>query len=320
MLSDHAGLNSLSIPLRRPIIRSRLSRAFVLIAAMAFIHMTSSQSCAQTLNLGAAGGFELFAAYNSSTDDSGTFKSSPTSTIFGHVGLGADGALGGSFAIGGNVYQESTAHNTTSGTPSPIVTDLSAASQAAVNAAQTAGSWNVLNSNVLTMALSGNNYQVNGSSDFSGRNVINLASNSGGIGSTDGHYTLTINGTASEQFVFNVGKNDDFTNVSVVLTGGVTGNNVFFNMVGGSNAFIASDITGTILNMNGKGISLDSGTYIHGAVISDGFVDMGNVIVAPELPTVVMASLAGLVVFGSAGIRRLRKRKQIALTVSPLRP
>jgi hypothetical protein len=304
----------------------RLTAAVGLVLALAAPSICS----AQTLSLGSAGDFGLFGAYNANADSgmgsSATLIGGPASISSG-VGLDVGSSFSGTTSITGALYVNSDpsssagpASYTGSGTPGGGVftggstnTFLSQASQQAINAATTAASWTgSLSANQLTVS----NNSVTLSSANSGQNVVTVNSSS----SSSANYglanltntTLTISGSAGEQVVFNfVGsKLVTWTNVNVVLSGGITASNVFFNFTGGNVGIVGGTINGNILDVvNGtSSMSLDNGVLINGSVVSDGFVDMGNAVITPEMPTIVMASLAGLLIAVPAGISRLRRR------------
>src|SRR5262249_54637819 len=226
------------------------------------------------------------------------------SSIGNSVGLGATSMISGSMSIGGNLYLDNdppsyTATGTIGG--SKIYGDLTKASADAMSAANTAKN---LTANNSLISNGTGSYHLNLNS---GLNVVNFSTKF-----TATNATIVIKkGTGNEQVVFNFQKGLSFTNVNIVLTGGLTWDNVFFNIVGGNVGWGGSDISGTILNMSGGSMSLDN-NYIHGSVISDGFIDLSGSIIAPELPTITMAGLACALVLGKVGLVRLRRRRQLA--------
>jgi hypothetical protein len=320
MHSDHAGQQRPSTRFQGCRISLHLSRRLVALVAAAAALVTPSAARAQTLSLGAANGYDLLAAYDPSTQAAGSFYSFQTSTIYSNVGLGQNGNLGGAFNIGSKLYADPSATISATGAiPTPISSNLSAPSAAAVSLEQAASSWNSGNSAVLSVAHTGNSYTVNGTSSGSAQNLVNLAANTA-IGSASGQYTFTINGTSNQQFLINLGPNVSFTDVTVVLTGGVTRANIFYNNVGGMSTFGGSTIAGNILNMKG-GSTFLSDDVVHGSVISDGAVYLNNTVVAPEMPTVFAAGFAGLCLLGHAGFRLLRgrsRRQARAVKCSPV--
>jgi hypothetical protein len=83
--------------------------------------------------------------------------------------------------------------------------------------------------------------------------------------------TLTISGGPSSTFVFNLDEKIKLENgSSVVLTGGVTPDNVIFNVIGDNDSSIesGSSVSGTILSPLGKVKVKDSGSVLYGSAIS----------------------------------------------------
>jgi hypothetical protein len=303
----------LSGPFRRP-------HGLTAAVALALAFAAPSLCSAQTLSLGNAGDFGLFGAYNANTGSSGYLIGGPA-TINGNVGLDAGSAFTGTTSITGAIYLNNDpspsvgpASYTGSGTPGGgFVTGgitnsfLSQGSQAAINAATTAQSWTgASNANHLTVS----NNSVTLSSANSGQNVVtvNTSTNSSLLNLSNA--TLNIYGGSNEQVVFNFTgpHSTTWTNVNVVLHG-ISASNVFFNFIGGNVGIVGGTINGNILDVvNGTSMSLDNGVVINGSVVSDGFVDMGNAVITPELPTILMPSIAGLLIAIPAGICRLRRR------------
>jgi hypothetical protein len=184
---------------------------------------------------------------------------------------------------------------------------LSQGSQQAISTANTAASWtNSSNANQLTVT----NNSVTLSSVNSGQNVVtvNTTTNSGLMNLYN--VPLNIYGGAGEQVVFNFtgSRTVTWTNVNVVLHG-ISANNVFFNFIGGNAGIVGGTINGNVLDLvKGTSLILGQGVVINGSVVSDGFVGMGNAVITPEMPTILMGGLAALLVAVPAGISRLRRR------------
>jgi hypothetical protein len=189
--------------------------------------------------------------------------------------------------------------------------NLAGAGQTAMNVANTAAGWNAFNANALTVG-SGPNYQLTGSTNHSGDNVININSFTNSAFLNLSNATITLNGTSAEQFVFNFTGRTTWNNVHVILNG-VSVGNVFYNFISGNVGINSgSNLSGTVLNLvNGTSMSIDNST-IQGAVVSDGFVDMANSVIAPELPTIMMPAIACLFLLGKIGFDCRRR-----LTASP---
>jgi hypothetical protein len=322
MHSDRAGQKQSSMTACVAIIHFFSCRRLVGLIALSAAFMAPSQGFAQ-ISLGAAGGYDIFEAYNGPGMTGNVYASS--STIFGNVGLSANTSYSGyATSIGGTVYEDNAAN--VSYNPSgpvggnngvPVIGSLAQASADALSASKAAAAWGTTTSaNVLSTFSGVGNFQVNGSMANGGRNVVNFA-NFASIGGGSGNTTITINGTSNEQFVFNFANGGTLTQTTIILNG-VSENNVFFNIVGGSfSAIGGSTINGMILNMGGGGMSIDN-DFISGEVVTNGFVDMAGSVIAPEMPTIMMAGLAGLLVFGHAGLNRLRSRRQVRPAVSEM--
>jgi hypothetical protein len=326
------GAASLDPALNDRLLSGRFRKAYGLALAAALVLALAAPSpCwAQTLSLGNAGDFGLFGAYNANTGGSATLIGGPAS-VYGSVGLDAGSSFSGTTSITGSVYINNDpspsvgpASYSGSGTPGGgIVTGgatntfLSQGSQAAIQAATTAESWtNSSSANQLTVS----NNSVYLSSAHSGQNVVtvNYATNTNTSLLTLSNVTLNIYGSANEQVVFNFTGSHTvtWTNVTVALYG-ISAGNVFFNFIGGNVGIVGGAINGNILDVvNGTSMSLDNGVVVNGSVVSDGFVDMGNaVITTPEMPTVLTAGLATLLVAVPAGFSRLRRRRGTASTL-----
>jgi hypothetical protein len=293
----------------------RWTPAVLALIASASILAAPSAASAQTLSLGDASGFEAFAVSNATTGAAGDFNFS-NSTTDGSVALGANTYLGGAGTINGNLYADQSASYSGVNVMGSIITQgmgsyLSTLSQNVINTATAASGWNSSNANALTASVSGTNYQFTGGSGHNGDNVITVNSTTNSallnLSSSGTSYTITINGTATEQFVFNITGHTTWTNVTVVLNG-VNSSNVFFNFLSGNDGINSSAIAGNILNViNGTSMSIDNST-IDGSVMSTGFVDLANTVIAPEFPTVMMAGVASLIVLGRAGLKWRRGR------------
>jgi hypothetical protein len=282
------------------------------VIAVAMSFAMPSPGSAQTLDLGQAGGFGVFAVSDPISGNTGDFNFSQT-TVDGRVALGASTFLGGQGTIYGSVSQDPTASFSgvavlgSINSSSSLGTYLSQLGQTVMNTATTAQGWNSANANQLTPTIvNGNNYEFTGSTAHSGQNVITINSNTNSGLLNLSNATITINGTSSEQFVFNFTGRTTLTDVNVVLNG-VSLSNVFYNFISGNVGINSSKLDGTVLDViNGTSMSVDNST-IHGAIMSDGFVDMANSVVAPEIPSIMVAGLGCLIVLGNAGLKRLRR-------------
>jgi len=250
-----------------------------------------SNVSAQTLSLGQAGQYGIFEV----AGDSGHL-SVTNATINGNVGLGS-------------LTTDRFTNSSITGSVSNLATGAQANADA-INASRTAALL------ATTGSMSGNQIHLtNGSVTFtgkSGQNVVDLK----GINLTNS--TFTINGTSTERFIFNVSGSSSITNSQIALSGGVTANDVIFNFSGTGHAvsLTNSRVNGTFLDLKGS-ISATNGST-NGAFISEASVSITGdpltgkpfTVAAPELPTIMMAGLACLIVLGMGGLNRFRQRSR----------
>jgi cytoskeletal protein CcmA (bactofilin family) len=199
-----------------------------------------------------------------------------SSQVFGDVAVQGSGntKLGGSSKINGRLSYKSTGnlsvapkaaisgpiyHN--SATDSLLTAGTAAAlnaSSAAFGFAPTAGTPTTLNQKInLTLSTGVNTRAVYTLQDFK------LANN----------VTLTLQGTASSAFVFNV-KNDFMlgTSSKVVLSGGLTWNHVLFNVLNKDVSMNDSEqITGILLAAHNK-VTLSNSAQVTGGIIANQIV------------------------------------------------
>jgi hypothetical protein len=251
------------------------------------------------------------------------------STVTGNIGIGGtDGFLGsGSGTVTGTV--QFSAGNTGQFNPNGVTvtggaTFGVATVQTDLNAVNTL-SQSLRNEGGTPQLIAGGG-SVNASSgilDSNGNNVFTAAINSNFTAGT----TFTINGASSQFVVFNINTGGLPFNGSIVLTGGITSDQVLFNFdagnfdthTGGDPLMIntgGNPTTGTFLDPNGPFQITD--TLLNGRVIGGDSLDSGitnSTIVAPAtVPAPVIgsepASLgvvgAGLVAYGILGRRRCR--------------
>lgn len=103
-----------------------------------------------------------------------------------------------------------------------------------------------------------------------------------------GGSTLTLQGTASTTYIINVSRNFSLSNAAQVkLTGGLTWDNVLFNVRGtGSTVSLTggSQVIGGILLAANRTVSLDNGSQFKGEIIADRVVMSGGAqVVRPAL-------------------------------------
>ncbi len=299
-------------------IRALASRGLVLIVGLSIGCMAAPPAFAQ-ISLGQAGDYSLFQA---SVGSSPNIMSISGSTISNDVGMGANAVYAlSSTTITGGLYEDSNTFGSTSnlttgaGIFSPV--NLSqAASDAGSAAAAAAGSTpSATYGNIGSMSFTGNAAQ----------NTFNLSS----LNLNGGQITISGSGL----FVFNItgtiggtGSNSSdamfLSNAVVQASSGVTG--IIFNIENGGNVSIGgntgSQVVGTILDMSHGSVSL-SNTNLEGSLITNGNIAIANsYIVAPEMPTIVMAGFAGLILVARGGLKCLRGRRRTLRIVTPPQP
>ena len=252
-------------------------------------------------------------------------NSSPVngSTILGDIGLGnlSNGfptaqfnnpaVINGNINFSSNISISANAviNGTTNGQVSQVKTDLLNLNALSSTLGGEAGSnvaINISNGNTLTLNAS------NGILDGSGNNVFTATALSFVNGAT-----LVINGSASQFVVINFNFNTHFSGV-ITLTGGITPDQVLFNMIGGANLtggdtlqFAANNVSqaGTFLDPNGV-ITMNSVNlrgHIFGGDASDMQIVSGGTIVVPE-PSSYALVLSALGMLGMAARSRAAKK------------
>jgi hypothetical protein len=284
--------------------------AFVLLAA------TPSLCRAQVTGLGSAGNYGLL-------EDGGSvnvngFFSFNSSSVQGNIGLqnttvnvGFTDSLtvSGTAYIGSNVTINAggflqgsfSANSTETGQASTLAAAFNTASSASSSDGALAAT-TTISSNTIT-----------------GTQAVNVVS----VSSIT--HDLTISGNANQVFVINVtGNSGGVVKLSnVTLAGGVTADHVLFNITGGGNVILGGGgtVNGTFLDTGSGKITLN-GTTVSGAIIAgSGGVTTNNSATinadpfsggtadppsAPELPSIAMAGVACLLVFGRAAVARIR--------------
>ncbi len=274
----------------------------VAVGVLALAAFAPSPSRAQTLSLGQAAQFGALEV----SGDSGVMSVEST-TISGSVGFGVGTYYAiDSSSIGGTLYNAAGSSNgglsntTAAGgivTGTQAVNVIAGATTDAVDASHAAAHYYHSN-NAIT--ISGDSYTFTGNNQFNVVNLLSLSLNNG---------TLTINGNGSPnaQFLFNFSGALSLSNEQIVLNG-ISASNVFFNSVGGSVSISESTIAGQILDLNGTAVSLVDDGNVNGSVIANGDLTINNPsVVTPELPTGMMAALASVVFFCSAGLNWRRR-------------
>ena len=292
-------------------IRSRASVRLLVPIVLLLGFALPVRSFAQTtaLNLGAAGQFNIFEVSNPNASSQSISISG--SSMDGSVALGANTQYStSSTSIGGSVYEDKNVKGTSTTTTvaGGVYTGVSlgSAGATAISQASTAAGENGGQSNN-SFTQTGSNYAIN--STYHGValavSVVDFKSDPNLQNST-----ITITGNANQQFVFNFSNGLSLTNTTIILSGGVTSNNIFFNITGGNVSISGSTLQGTFLDMVAKG-STPSMTLahdtIHGSIVTDASLTMTSSVIAPELPTITMAAIACLVLLGKAGVDYRRR-------------
>jgi len=251
-------------------------------------------------NLGAASNYAVLGVGGTSTTGSG-------SVIIGNVGIGSGGTLtlNGSTVEGSaqfqsplvtsgagqNFYQNGAfISGGVSGGVSLVGSAVTAAQSLANFAAGEAATTSISNQTITALAGADGNTVVN----------LNSLSLFGG--------SLTINGSANSWFIINIASSLSLVGSSINLVGGVTADQVLFNVEGTGNAVTISGGTygGTILAMN-SGVSFSGGVLTgqilggtNSQVLLSGTVTVNDAPSSPDVSTA--AEPASLILLGIGGI------------------
>jgi fibronectin-binding autotransporter adhesin len=298
VIFHHIGLYHHSSGIGLPACRLRGIHALAAVVGLSLAFGIPSQSSGQTLNLGNYGVFEVSGGTGS--------VSASGDQISGGIALGnpTTSTFSGT-TVTGTVYEVTGAKATGLSSSVNVQTgqNLASASESVASASSTA-------SGLTATASYGN---ITGATKFTAGigadlSVYNITSlNLSGA-------NLTISGFSNQTFVFNITKGMTLSGMSILLTGGVTANNVLFNVLGGAVTISGVKTNGTILDLNNAITA--SGSTINGGLLSQHSITLSGSTVtaepfaspAPELPTIAMAGLAGLLVLARAGFNRLRRK------------
>ncbi len=271
--------------------------------------LAATDAQAVIMELGRAGSYSVLST-NVGTRGAQIGIGSEATTITGNVGLGGY-SYGSAIkaTIRGNLMVDATSttsiHSDLRVTGS---TTLGANLSGAVADAFAASNFFSSLSASQTYTNIGGSFTFNGTD---GRNVIALTS-------VDTHETLTINGSASSQFIFNISAGFILNGGTIQLSGGVTADNVLFNFNGAGDGVILNKPVGVAFGIflaPERDIILDKAT-LTGAVIGGGngnklVIHSGATLigVVPEMSSV--WPIGGL--FAAIGISVcLRRRKVVA--------
>jgi hypothetical protein len=300
---------------------SRIVSGAVALFAFAVFAATPSFCHAQVTGLGSAASYGLL-------EDGGSVNVNglPSfNSVKGNIGLQSatvNVGLLNSLSVSGTAYEGSgvtinanglfqgqgsfSANSTASGPQTPLA--LAAAFTAATSASSSDKAL------AFTTTISSNNV-ITGTQAV---NVVNVSSIS---------HDLTISGNANQVFVINVTGNGNGNGgiklSNVILSGGVTANDVLFNITGKGNVSLGSGtVNGTFLDTGSGSISLN-GTKVYGEIIAgSGGVTTTNsaainaepfaggaAVAAPELPSIAMAGAACLLLLGRAAVARFKRSR-----------
>ncbi|HVS35504.1 MAG TPA: choice-of-anchor A family protein, partial [Gemmataceae bacterium] len=188
---------------------------------------------------------------------------------------------------------------------------LSAANSAALNAASTFAALTPTQS-VPSGAISGTT--TVSAANPGGLNVLNVT----GINLGNGQ-TLTLSGSAGSQFVVNDSGGLTLNSGAIALSGGVTADDVVFNMINGGAVSTSgglnneSVLNGLVLDATGK-IQLTPG-LVNGEIVGGDNINLASgatinntptPAVAPAPPSLVLMSLGGLAFIGLTVLSRRR--------------
>lgn len=250
----------------------------------------------KTLDLGAAGRTQDYAAFTTN----GTFSASSSIpndiNIFGNVGVYGSSLTLSNSVINGNATLK------TGGTFNVPNANQITGSRNQSNSYNSILSQGVTDANTFTSRLaslsSTNNFTVTGYTQDSTMNLVNqnvtltAKDNNPVVLKLDGasltNSTLTLSGSSSSRFIFEISDCSFAANQSkVLLTGGLTAGNVIFDLQGTTTSSISggSLINGIILAVN-KNFTMSGGSELDGELISKSItMSGGSKIKKPKKPS-----------------------------------
>jgi hypothetical protein len=269
--------------------RTRISPAFIL-AGVVSIQIANGAS----IDLGNAGSYTIFGLGSTVGIGSADTLTGNTAEIYGSVAAGADttnstatgnatlqkGFITGNLYVDGPVTPASYSIVNKNFTIGGTVFGTTPANPGNNPDSVGTGTFNLVPAVQDTVTRSAFYAGVGGQTSLGNVNLnsANLTLNAGNYSATDflmnSGAILTINGSASDTFVLNDSGGFDFTKSFIVLTGGITADNVLFNVTGtGTTAGVSGDNSifyGTLLavsrNINIQGIGSQNG-FVQGVSV-----------------------------------------------------
>jgi hypothetical protein len=137
--------------------------------------------------------------------------------------------------------------------------------------------------------------------------------------------TLTLVGTATSTFIFNISSGMNISSSLINVSGGLLAKHVIFDVTGGGVLVSGSSVSGTFYTGTSSSIDFSSSILNAGALVAG---DGGKISVssstilgaspfvlpavasAPEMPTIMTAGLGAFLLMGSSGVRYLRRRRR----------
>jgi hypothetical protein len=135
---------------------------------------------------------------------------------------------------------------------------------------------------------------------------------------------LTLVGTATSTFIFNISSGMSVSSAAINLSGGLLASHVIFDVTGGGISVSSSSMSGTLYTGSNNNLNFSSSTLYAGALVAG---DGGEISVssssilsaspfvapavasAPEMPTIMTAGLGAFLLMGRSGVRYLRRRR-----------
>lgn len=277
--------------------RSRLATIFI--GSLAFFLNLSAQSQATVASWMDPSGFNSFAVLTNNL-------LADQSTINGNTGYGGnsynlnDSTFNGNFSYTGSNPLKNSPHDSVSGS-------LLSNSNLSGNYSNASTFSSTIASFTPNITFNDQNQTISSITGVSQLNVVEIDAGNFNTG------TITITGSANEIFYINV-KENNFTAKNIVLSGGVTASNIYWNFLGSSEIGLGSGtFNGNILDFNSQvqltNMTVNGGIYGYDPQIQETTVNDPACVAVPEPSTWVGlgAALGGIGMVG-AGLR-CKKRK-----------